>query len=99
MRDLCRRHRGRCAPAALGLLLFQAFACRRAPPPPPPPPPAAAVVNGAAIPLSRGQLALDRARRGKNEETKVPPQDLPNQSGAVTEGPISCSPVLHTPKP
>jgi peptidyl-prolyl cis-trans isomerase C/foldase protein PrsA len=98
MRDLFRKQGGRCAPAALGLFLFLTFACRRAAPPPPPPPPAAAVVNGAAIPLSRVQLELDRVRRGEDGETKVEPQDLPKLARALLDGLIDRSIVLQRAK-
>ncbi|MFN2549989.1 MAG: peptidylprolyl isomerase [Myxococcales bacterium] len=81
---------------AVGLFVFSA--CRRAQPPPPPPAPAAAVVNGAAIPVSRVQVELDRVRRGDEGETKVVPQDIPKLGRALLDGLIDRTIVLQRAK-
>src|SRR5690348_1337412 len=90
---------GRFALAAVGLFVFSQ-ACRRAPPPAPPPPPAAALVNGAAIPISRVQIELDRVRKSSPEEgeAQVTPQDVPKLGRALLDGLIDRAIVLQRAK-
>lgn len=97
MRDV-RHARGGRGALALGLLAFLGFACRRAPPPAPKPPPAAAVVNGAAIPVSRLQVELDRVRQGDDGEAKVEAKDLPRLARALLDGLIDRTIVLQRAK-
>src|SRR5260370_12671475 len=85
------------ATVALGLLCI--FACKRAPPPEPPAPPAAAVVNGAPIPISQVQHALDRMRRGEASEAKVAAQDVPRLAPALLDVLIDRSVVLQPASP
>jgi peptidyl-prolyl cis-trans isomerase C len=89
---------GRCALAALGLLLSP-LACRRAAPPADPAPRAVATVNGATIPLSRVQVEVDRMRRGSVESTaKVTPQEVPKLARALLDALVDRAIVLQRAK-
>jgi len=89
---------GRSALVAVGLLLFPA-ACRRAAQQAPVLPPAAATVNGAAIPVSRVQVELDRMRRGTdNGEAKVSAQEVPKLARALLDALIDRAIVLQRAK-
>jgi len=93
------QRRGRCALAALGLVVL-AQACRRAPEPAAPPPSPAAVVNGTPIPVSRVQVEIDRMRKGGEEDegkgdAKVAPQDVPKLARAVLDALIDRTVVVQ----
>jgi parvulin-like peptidyl-prolyl isomerase len=89
---------GRSALLAVGLFLFPA-ACRRAAQQAPVLPPAAATVNGAAIPVSRVQVELDRMRRGTdNGEAKVSAQEVPKLARALLDALIDRAIVLQRAK-
>ncbi len=90
--------RGRCALAALGLVVLAA-ACRRAAPPAAPAPATAATVNGVPIPVSRVQAELDRMRHGSEESAaKVAPAEVPNLARALLDALVDRAIVLQRAK-
>ena len=73
--------------------------CKRAASPAAAPPRSAAVVNGAAIPVTRVQIELDRMRKGGEDgEANVLPQDVPRLARAVLDALIDRAIVVHRAK-